>query len=396
MYTATFVGFFALALSALQASALQVVKRQSTRTGILLPRQSSASCVTICTSADNAITACGDPTCLCTISIANNLQQCVNCLLEGSPDATTLTDVDGIVTDFDSLCSGFPVPAVTTAGSISTPAGTQTTKSTTTPSQSPTPKSNTNSASTPITSPGGAGTTLPANGGSATAPASSMYYGGLLASLTLALSVWQVSAFQAIERSLLRNLSPRQDSTACDSICTSIESTLSSCNTTACLCTKVNANNLQQCINCVLETSNAAPGVVSSTEQVVSAFKAVCSKSSIPVVTISNTTGSGPTPTPSASSSVSPSAVSAPTSNSATKTVTSITHLPPPTNSLTMPVTIPPSDISGPSNTDVSPSTSTSPPAGSGGSSNGACRRGAGTLLVLSTVISVPCIISLF
>ncbi|PPR07018.1 LOW QUALITY PROTEIN: hypothetical protein CVT26_005213 [Gymnopilus dilepis] len=450
MYSATFVGFFALALSAWQrerfviqvqrpeSSDLQVVKRQPTRTGILLPRESSVSCQET--------------------SIANNLQPCVNCLLEDSPDATTLTNVNGIVTgllnfpsglDFDTLCSSFPVPAVVTAGSISTPADHQVNDDTI---ASPTPKPNTNSVTTPITSPGGAGTTLPAHGGSATTPASSellwtsrLHSRKLEAALTARqdelrraacffddgwyrkMSDWAFGcscpanfilgyAFRAIERNLPQSLLPRQDSTAVSlwialwvmhSGQRSIPSATrfapgsnrlyqstyilctQSCNTTACICSKAHANNLQQCINCVLETGNDAPGVVSSTEQVVSPFEVVCSKSSIPFVTVSNTTGS-------VSSSSSPGVATGPSSNAATQSVTSITHLPPPTNALTMPVTIHSSDISGPSKTDVSPSTSTSGPAGSGGTTDGSPKRSSIlNLLVSSTVINIAGIIAL-
>ncbi|KAF8874247.1 hypothetical protein CPB84DRAFT_581475 [Gymnopilus junonius] len=92
---------------------------------VLLPRQvTTSSCSATCTPFQSALNSCTTTACFCTTAIANSLQQCVNCALEGNTDATMLNAAEQLVSDFELVCGTFPIPSVTintASGPSSTP-----------------------------------------------------------------------------------------------------------------------------------------------------------------------------------------------------------------------------------------------------------------------------------
>ncbi|KAF8874389.1 hypothetical protein CPB84DRAFT_579179 [Gymnopilus junonius] len=73
-----------------------MVKRSSV--DMLLPRQTTpSSCIASCGPFQTASNTCNDASCFCVPAIANSLQQCMNCGLEGITDQTTLSNAEQLV-----------------------------------------------------------------------------------------------------------------------------------------------------------------------------------------------------------------------------------------------------------------------------------------------------------
>jgi len=181
---------------------------------------------------------------------------------------------------------------------------------------------------------------------------------------SLALVAMDVSALGIAKRSSLAALLPRQ--TSCDSICAPFQDTLSSCQTTACVCTAAVANSLQVCINCSVAASPTA-AVIDAAQGLVDTYDETCTGITIPTVTVAG------------SSSASSISVSVPS-----QSTTAVGSSP----SITISTQIPfPSTISQivvrPSTTSTSPGTSstgTTP----GGLVNAASRDGAAKAVVIA------------
>jgi len=108
-----------------------------------------------------------------------------------------------------------------------------------------------------------------------------------LTSSSLGLHHLVVTARRSLDTFLARQL----DTGECDSVCSTIESTLTSCNTTGCLCTVAIAASLQVCINCAVG-DDPTVAIVSSAQMIIDTFEGVCSTVvGVPSVTINTNPG---------------------------------------------------------------------------------------------------------
>ncbi|KAF8811371.1 hypothetical protein BYT27DRAFT_6464064 [Phlegmacium glaucopus] len=85
-----------------------------TRSSLLL-RRAPDPCVPICTFARNSVQACKTSTCVCTMSMAVNLQSCVTCVITNDSNSVAeVSYVEQLASVFNTACATFAgVPPLT-------------------------------------------------------------------------------------------------------------------------------------------------------------------------------------------------------------------------------------------------------------------------------------------
>ncbi|KAJ3501198.1 hypothetical protein NLJ89_g9448 [Agrocybe chaxingu] len=118
------IAFAAVAFVAVQVSAL--VPRSVFEH--FVARQ-SGPCDDTCAPFQTAVNTCNTTACLCTTTVAANLQECVNCAVGVSNNATVIAAAQSLVSTFSNTCASSNLPVVTVPGGASTSTSTSASRS---------------------------------------------------------------------------------------------------------------------------------------------------------------------------------------------------------------------------------------------------------------------------
>ncbi|PPQ90340.1 hypothetical protein CVT25_007742 [Psilocybe cyanescens] len=90
---------------------LAIVPRSPFRDSLILPRQTA--CDSACAVFTDALNGCTTLGCLCTPTVAQGLQNCVDCAVTASPTADVIANAQALVGTYSGQCTGFGLPPVT-------------------------------------------------------------------------------------------------------------------------------------------------------------------------------------------------------------------------------------------------------------------------------------------